>query len=95
MYDVLRYLTRPPCNSDSLGAAAELVRVTRASLVVGALGRGEVVRAALVLRGNASAAREIFASSRSDIVGATSKLGRFAITAFLVGSLKNKIFCEK
>ena len=44
-------LTGAPGDGDPVGAATVLVRVTGASLVVGSLGRSELVRAAAVIRG--------------------------------------------
>lgn len=62
--------------------------VARAALEVGALSRGEHVRATLVLGRDAAAAGKVLAQGRSQVIRATAKLGCLTFTALLIGSLQ-------
>ena len=61
--------------------------MTKTSLVVGSLGRRELVGATALLKALAAAAGEVGTSGGRDIVRAARELCEFAATAFLIRTL--------
>lgn len=81
------YLSRASGNGLPVRTASVLVGVAEAALVIGTLGRGELVWAAAVLLGLAATPCKVRTPGGSNVIWAAGKLRELTTAALLIGTL--------